>query len=69
MTPQSKSTVDFNFYNIEEDQFLRILARLRTSIVKICSKQHFAIQDVYIHVKFMDDDITNLHVEYLILIC
>ena len=66
MNSQSKDIVDFNFYNIEEDQFLRILARVTTTVVNINFKQHFSIQDIYKHVEFKDGDIINLHVSNLI---
>ena len=67
MAQPSKDIVDFNFYNIEEEQFLRILARVTTSIVSIYFKQHFTIQDIHNHVNFEDGDPTNLHVQTLIL--
>ena len=69
MNSQTKDSVDFNFYNIEEEQFLRILARVTTTIVNIHVKQQFSIQDIYKHVVFKDGDITNLHVPNLILVC
>ena len=69
MNPQLKSTVDFNFYNIQEDQFGCILARVTTTVVNTHVKQNFTIQEIYNHVEFEDGDITNLHVPNLILIC
>ena len=69
MDLQTKSTVDFNFYNIEEDQFLRILARVTTTVVNIHFKHNFTIQEIYNHVELKDGDTTNLHVPELILIC
>ena len=57
----------FNAYNIDEDQFLRILTRVTTSTANSYFKQHFAIQDIYNHVNFRDDDFTNLQVQNLIL--
>ena len=69
MNSQAKDIVDFKFYNIEEEQFLRILARVTTSVVNIHFKQNFSIQDIYKHVAFKDGDITNLHVPNLILVC
>ena len=68
MTRPSQNIVDFIFYTIGEEQFLRILASVTTSIVNIYFKQHFAIQDIYKHVDFKDGDITNLHVQILILV-
>ena len=65
MTEPSQNIVDFNFYSIEEQQFLRILARVTTSVVNIYFKQHYAIQDMYKHADFKDGDITNLHVHNL----
>ena len=69
MNQPSKDIVDFNFYNIEEDQFLRILARVTTTVVNTHFKQHFNIEDMYKHVVFKDGDRTNLHVPNLILVC
>ena len=72
MTPQSKNIVDFNFHNIEEDQFLRRLARVTTTVVSIHSKQKLTIQKIYNHVEFKYGDITKLHVPnsiFNLLIC
>ena len=69
MNSQSKDTVDFDFYNIAEDLFLRILARVTTTVVDLHFKHNFTIQEIYNHVAFKDGDITNLHVPNLILIC
>ena len=66
--PYSK-IVDFNFYNIDEYQFIRILMRVTTSVVNSYFKQHFSINDIYNHVDFEDGDQTNLHVNNLILVC
>ena len=66
--PYSK-IVDFEFYNIDEDQFIRILMRVTTSVVNSYFKQHFSINEIYNHVDFIDGDRTNLHVNNLILVC
>ena len=66
--PYSK-IVDFEFYNIDEDQFIRILMRVTTSVVNSYFKQHFSINEIYNHVDFKDGDQTNLHVNNLILVC
>jgi len=68
MTAPYSKTVDFNFYNIDEDQFIRILMRVTTSVVNVYFKQHFSINEIYDHVNFRDGDITNLHVQNLILV-
>jgi len=69
MNSQTKDSVDFNFYNIEEEQFLRILARVNTTVVNIHFKHNFSIKDIYKQVVFKDGDLTNLHVPNLILVC
>ena len=69
MNSQAKGIVDFKFYNIEEDQFLRRLARVTTNVVNIHFQQQFSIQNIYKHVAFKDGDTTNLHVPNLILVC
>lgn len=66
--PYSK-IVDFNFYNIDEYQFIRILMRVTTSVVNSYFKQQFSINEIYNHVDFKDGDQTNLHVNNLILVC
>ena len=69
MTPPYSKVVDFNFYNIDEYQFIRILMRVTTSIVNSYFKQHCSINEIYNHVDFKDGDQTNLHVNNLILVC
>ena len=68
MTQPYKNIVDFNFYNIAEEQFLRRLARVTTPVVNIYFKQHYTSQDQYTHLDFKNGDITTLHVQILILI-
>ena len=68
MTPPYSKIVDFNFYNIDEDQFIRILMRVTTSVVNSYFKQQFSINEIYEHVDFKDGDRTNLHVHNLILV-
>ena len=62
MTPPYSKLVDFNFYNIEETQFICILMRVTTSVVNSYFNQQFSINEIYDHVNFRDGDITNLHV-------
>ena len=50
MNSQTKDIVDLNFYNIEEEQFLRILARVTTTVVNTHLKQHSSVKDIYKHV-------------------
>ena len=69
MNQPSKDIVYFKFYNIEEEQFLRILARVTTTVVNIHFNQQFSIQHIYKHIAFKYGDITNLHVPNLILVC
>ena len=69
MNSQSKDTVDFDFYNIAEEQCLRILARVTTTVVNKHFKHNFTIPEIYTHVAFKDVDITNLHVPNWILVC
>ena len=69
MTPPYSKVVDFNFYNIDEYQFIRILMRVTTSVVNSYFKQQFSINEIYNHVDFIDGDRTNLHVNNLILVC
>ena len=69
MTPPYSKVVDFNFYNIDEYQFIRILMRVTTSVVNSYFKQQFSINEIYNHVDFKDGDQTNLHVNNLILVC
>ena len=59
--------VDFNFYNLEEEQFLGILKRVTTSIVNSYFNQHFTIDEIYNNITFIDGDVTNLHVYNLVL--
>ncbi len=66
-TPYTK-IVDFNLYNIDNDQFNRILERVTTSIVNTYFKQTFSIEEIYKHVIFKDGNKTNLHVQNLILV-
>jgi len=68
MTQPSQNIVDFNFYNIDEEHFDRILARLTTSVVNSDFKQHFTVQEIYNHVTFKDGYITHLHIQNLILV-
>ena len=68
MTPPHSKIVDFNFYNIDEDQFIRILMRVTTTVVNRYFKQQLSISDIYNHVDFIDGDRTNLHVDNLILV-
>ena len=53
MNSQPKDIVDFKFYNIEEYQFLRILARVTTTVVNIHCKQNFTIPENCNHVAFL----------------
>ena len=69
MTPPYSKVVDFNFYNIDEDQFIRILMRVTTSVVNSYFKRQFSINEIYNHVDFIDGDCTNLHVNNLVLVC
>ena len=59
--------VDFNFYNLEEEQFLGILKRVTTSIVNSYFNQHFTIDEIYNNITFIEGDVTNLHVYNLVL--
>ena len=67
MTQPSQNIVDL-FYTVDEEQFVRILARVATSVANSNFKQHFTINEIYNHVEFKDGDITNLHVQSLILV-
>ena len=69
MTKPFSTKVDFNFYNIDEAQFIRILMRVTTSVANSYFKQQFSINEIYNHVYFIDGDRTNLHVNNLILVC
>ena len=68
MTQPYTKIVDFNLYNIDNDQFNRILMRVTTSIVNAYFKQKLSIEDIYHHVNFRDGNKTNLHVQNLILV-
>ena len=59
--------VDFNFYNLKEEQFISILKRVTTSIVNSYFNQQFTIHAIYNHITFIDGDVTNLHVYNLML--
>ena len=68
MAPPYSKVVDFNFSNLDEDQFIRILMRVATSVVNSYFDKQFPIDLVYNHVDFKDGDKTNLHVKNLILV-
>ena len=69
MTQPYSKIIDFNFYNIDEEQFIRILMRVTTSVVNSYFDQQFSIDEIYEHVNFKDGDCTNLHVNNLFLVC
>jgi hypothetical protein len=69
MTHTYTDIVDFNFYSIDEDQFIRVVARITTSVVNSYIN-NISQYNIYIdnHVDFKGGDISNLHVQILILV-
>ena len=68
MTQPSSNNVDYIFYNISDDQFIRILMRVTTSVVNTYFDKKILIDEIYNHVNFIDGDFTNLQVNNLILV-
>ena len=68
MTQPYSNNVDYIFYNISDEQFIRILMRVTTSVVNTYFDKKIVIDEIYNHVNFIDGDCTNLQVNNLILV-
>ena len=68
MTQPYSNNVDYIFYNISDEQFIRILMRVTTSVVNTYFDKKILIDEIYNHVNFIDGDCTNLQVNNLILV-